>query len=418
VKRADDLGYLGKKVTMNVLSRLAAWLETHWVTPAYSGWLLIGLTLFFFTAATNTLAGWLYVISGISVALLAIAALLPERTLRPLQIRRSPIAPVSVGDALRIELWIDNPTPQPKFLLQVQDQLPAILGQTLTQSIEQILPHTPYHWVYEQPTQQRGIYRWHAVNLRTAAPLGLFWCRRSRSAKATAVVYPTVLTLAQCPLVDAMGREENAQLSRDRRTQAANQGLTRSLRPYRWGDSTRLIHWRTSARYGELRVREMEVFTGGQDLVICLDSAMPWRFPDNPYTLFPENFEQAVIAAASLYFYAGRCHLKAKLWTAGTGLVQGNQAVLEVLAATRAGEEVHANSLPDVPIVWLTQNPDSLATLPPGSRWLLWTHPGTDAPDASPQRPTHTPAPGVLIQPDQDLGLQLQRSLTSPRSRS
>ncbi len=398
---------------MNMLSRLAEWLETHWVTPSYSGWLLGGLTLFFFTAATNTLAGWLYVISGISVALLAIAALLPERTLRPLRVQRSPISPVSVGDPLRLELGIENPTPQPKSLLQVQDQLPPILGQPITQAIETIPAHGRHRWVYEQPTQQRGVYRWQAVNLRTAAPLGLFWCRRSRVVKATAIVYPTVLTLVQCPLVDAMGRDESLQLSRDRRAQAAHQGLTRSLRPYRWGDPTRLVHWRTSARYGDLRVREMEVFTGGQDLVICLDSAMPWRFPDNPYPLFPENFEQAVIAAASLYFYASRCHLPVKLWTAGTGLIQGTQNVLEVLAATRAGEAVHADHLPNVPLVWLTQNPDSLATLPQGSRWLLWA-PSQTPPNAtipSPSSPRDTLAAGLVIQPDQDLAVQLQRSL-------
>jgi len=45
------------------------------------------------------------------------------------------------------------------------------------------------------------------------------------------------------------------------------EGLTRSLRPYRLGDPTRLIHWRTSARYGELRVRELEVMTGGKKLL-------------------------------------------------------------------------------------------------------------------------------------------------------
>ncbi|NJO50369.1 MAG: DUF58 domain-containing protein, partial [Leptolyngbyaceae cyanobacterium RM2_2_4] len=52
------------------------WLETRWVKPAFSGWLLAGLSLFFFAAATNTMAGWLYVISGVIFALLAIATIL------------------------------------------------------------------------------------------------------------------------------------------------------------------------------------------------------------------------------------------------------------------------------------------------------------------------------------------------------
>jgi uncharacterized protein (DUF58 family) len=396
---------------MNLLHRIANWLETHWVTPAYSGWLLGGLASFFFIAATNTLAGWLYVISGISLAVLAIAALLPERMLRQLQIRRMAIAPVSVGDPLRLEMMIENPTNQAKSLIQVEDILPTVLGKPKIQAIEHIPPRTTHHWRYEQATAQRGVYRWQTVNLRTAAPLGLFWCRRSRLTAATAIVYPTVLPLAQCPVVDQMGREDSVQLSDDRHPQAANQGLTRSMRPYRWGDPTRLIHWRTSARHGELRVRELEIFAGGQDLVICLDSAMPWRFPSNPYTLFPENFEQAVTAAASLYFYASHRRLNAKLWTAGTGLIQGNQAVLEALAETRAGEAVRAEALPDTPLLWLTQNPESLPTLPAGSRWLLWSEPQ----QTQGARLDRSP-PGLVIHPDQDLQGQLQRSPENPMS--
>nr|WP_231939937.1 DUF58 domain-containing protein [Dolichospermum compactum] len=53
--------------------------------------------------------------------------------------------------------------------------------------------------------------------------------------------------------------------------------LLRSLRPYRINDPTRLIYWRTSARYGELRVRELEVITGGQEILIAIDSSFQWQ---------------------------------------------------------------------------------------------------------------------------------------------
>jgi len=396
---------------MRQTNQIADWLETHWVAPAYSGWLLSGLSLFFFMAATNTLAGWLYVISGVSFALLAIAAILPERMLRELRVHRSQIYPVSAGDTLTIELLIENTTNQPKALLQVQDMLPYVLGQPVEQAIETIAPNSTYRWVYTQATQQRGIYRWQNVQLRTAAPMGLFWCRRAQSVKATAIVYPTVLPLAQCPLVDEMGRDLRLQLSSDRRAQAATAGLTRSLRPYRWGDPTRMIHWRSSARHGELRVRELEVFTGGQELVICLDSALLWQ-PGAPDETAP--FEQAVIAAASLYFYACHHQLNAKLWTAGTDSLGGSQTVLEALAATQAGETVYAESLPNLPLVWLTQNPDSLNTLPLGSRWLLWQPPSgaTERQSADAQTTaTLYSNPGIVISADYPLQTQLQNPL-------
>ncbi|MGA7937284.1 MAG: DUF58 domain-containing protein [Kovacikia sp.] len=389
---------------------IADWLETHWVTPSYSGWLLSGFFLFCFIAATNTMAGWLYIISGIGFALLAIAAILPERILRNIHVRRNPIYPVSAGEPLIVEVGLENTSSQTKTLVQIQDMLPYVLAQPTIAAIEAIPSNSTYVWTYSQPTQHRGVYRWQSVQLRTAAPLGLFWCRRTRLAKAIAVVYPTVLTLTRCPLIDQIGRDVSLQFHSDQRAQTATEGMTRSLRPYRWGDPTRLIHWRSSSRYGELRVRELEVFTGGQSLVVCLDSALYWKTASDSPSGFSEAFEQAVVAATSLYFYAAHQNLDVKLWTAGTGLVQGSQAVLETLAGVKSGEEVNAETLPSLPLVWLTQNPSGLSTLPPGSRWILWNSEESSSDQQS--KPTINPKihtnPGLIIQPDQPLQRQLQ----------
>ena len=384
---------------MGIIHRTTDWLETHWVTPAYAGWLLGGVAICFFGAATNTMAGWLYVISGIIFALLGLAAVLPARSLKSIQVRRHPILPVSVGDELTIELEIENPTSKPKTLLQVQDILQAELGKPVETPVEAIAPQSVYRWTYYHPAQKRGIYRWHEVQLRTATPLGLFWCRRAWDAPAVAVIYPTVLPLTQCPLVDNIGKDDSAQFYSDRRSNFATEDLTRALRPYRVGDPTRLIHWRTSARYGQLQVRELETFTGSQEVIICLDSAALWH---------GEDFEQAVIAAASMYFYACRSQLKVKLWTAETGLLHGNQVVLEALAATNAGEEATAGNPPNNPLIWLTQNPVSLNTLPPGSRWVLWNSASSEG---NSERPIKSSQPGIVIDTTQPLQRQLQQSL-------
>ncbi len=391
------------------------WLETHWVVPAYSGWLLGAITALFFLAAANTLSGWLYVISGVVFALLTIAALLPAQTLRPLRVTRLPIAPVSVGNDLLIEVVVENPTNDEKTLLQVADLLPLRLGKPSQTSIEVIEAKDSYRWSYNQPTDRRGVYHWQEVQLRTGVPLGLFWCTRSRLAKATAIVYPTVLPLTHCPLVDAIGQEDDPQYHSDQRHQTATEGVTRSLRPYRWGDPIRLIHWRTSARYGEFRVRELEVFTGGKEIVISLDTAKVWRStgaivqpsPAGNAPIPSDSFEQAVIAAASLYFYLSRQNSNVKLWTAGTGLLQGNRAVLQALAATYAGEDVVSESPPDLPLVWLTENAASLSALPPGSRWVLWT--AADRPSSDGK--SIQGSPGLLMQADQSLQGQLQASI-------
>ncbi len=374
---------------------IANWLENNLVAPAYGGWVLIGLSICFLAAAINTMAGWLYVISGLSLALLAIAALLPSRSLSGISLNRRPIQAISTGDRLTIELEIVNQTNQSKTLLQVQDVLPYTLGQPLPVPIEILSPQASHRWVYYHQAERRGIYYWQTVQLRTATPLGLFWCRRQRDIPAKAIVYPIVLPLTNCPIVDEMGQEDSNQFYSQQRSQIATEGMTRSLRPYRLGDPTRLIHWRTSARYGELRVRELEIVTGGKEIIIALNSAATWQ---------EDNFEQAVIAAASLYFYAVRQQLNVKLWTA-TGLVQGERAVKETLAAVEAGQESTANLSSSNPVIWLSQE-DDRSTVPPGSRAIIWQSVSLSQPDLS-----KGDRPGLVIQTEQPLQLQLQQPI-------
>jgi uncharacterized protein (DUF58 family) len=380
---------------MSIANRFSNWLETRAVKPDYSGWVLAGVAICFFGAAINTMAGWLYVISGLSFAILGIAMVLPKRALNGIAIRRQFIQPVSAGDDLTIELEIENQTPQPKTLLQVQDTLPFVLGQPVKTAIEVITSAIPYRWVYNLPTTRRGVYQWQTVQLRTAAPLGLFWCRRDRPSPAKAIVYPPVFTLTHCPLIDEIGLEDKLQTDSQKRSQSSN-GITRSLRPYRLGDPIRLIHWRTSARYGELRVRELEVITSGQEIVIGLDSGGTWQ---------SDNFEQAVTAAASLYFYAVLQQLNVKLWTASTGLIRGDRPVLEALAATNPTEDAIDSNLPSYPLIWLSENPQTLNILPPGSRWVLWQN------SSGLSNLEYRQLPGLVIQADQSLQLQLQKPL-------
>ena len=386
---------------MKITKPITNWLETRASAPAYGGWVLALTAICFFGAGINTMAGWLYAISGISFALLGVAAILPPRSLTGLSITRRPMRPVSAGDDLTVELEICNQTQQPVSLLQVEDILPFVLGKPVQKAIETIPRQGSYRWVYYHPTQRRGVYRWHTVELGSGAPLGLFWCRRQRDCAATAIVYPTVLPLATCPLVDEMGQEESKRGDpRGRPLQTATTGLVRSLRPYRVGDPTRLIHWRTSARYGELRVRELEMVTGGQEIVIALDSASNWE---------EENFEQAVIAAASLYFYAQQQQLEVQLWTASTNLIKGDRFVLETLAATAALEDASSVVPKSYPLIWLTQNPLSLATLTQGSRWVLWPNISL----AAEPEVINWEHPGIVLQSDGSLQPQLQKTLHS-----
>lgn len=381
-----------------MFQRLNRWLERQWVTPAFGAILLAGLALFFFGAAVNSMAGWLYVITGIMVALLLVGAFTPVRMIRGLVITRLPLRPVSVGDTFSLELELYNPSQTPRSLITLKDHLPPGLAQQ---------PPSP-HVIANLPTlarkryiskitpTQRGIYHWEKVTLRTAAPLGLFWCQRAWSVPATAVVYPIVLPLQACPLLDQLGQETSQRwVDRQYQRQLATEGLTRSLRPYRWGDALRLVHWRTSARYGELRVRELDALSGGTAVMVGLDVTGAW---------LPDEFEQAVMAAAAIYFYARKQNIPIELWLGQGEHLMNETAILRALAAIQPQA---LRTLPPppthTPILWLTTNPASLSQLSDISSWLLW--PGQTHPPTSNAR-----HPGRIITP----GLPLQPQLESP----
>jgi uncharacterized protein (DUF58 family) len=360
-----------KPKRLSTSKRFFKWLERRFATPEFIGGMYFALTLFFFMAATNTLSGWLYVISGVSFALLIVGAVMPKRLLAEMVVVRSQVDPVSVGDDLWIDLTIQNTGGTEKRLLEVCDILPESLSNITQQEvvIELIAPHQQYRWNYEAKTTKRGVFAFRATEIATSSPLGLFRSRRACPSGQKAIVYPTVLPLDRCPLVDQLGRDSSPrQYSDEHNYNNATEGLTKTLRPYRWGDPTRLIHWRTSAKFGELRVRELEVTIGGQEVAIALDTSAGWQ---------PEAFEEAVVAAASLYFYAQKSKLSVRLWTPETGIVQSDRAVLETLAAANISNSLITQTeilkdLPELPVVWLSHRNDSIGYLPLGSRWVLW----------------------------------------------
>lgn len=391
---------------MDHLKGVGRGLERRGLKPAYAGGLLLALAIFLFAAATNTLAGWLYVMSGIMLALLALATRLPRRNLQGVTVERLPIDPVSAGEPLAVEVLITNHHRQPRDLFLVVDAMAPALAAPQRIALRHLNPGQTCPWRYRVPTPRRGIYAWSALTLRSAAPLGLFWYRRDLALPTTAVVYPQILPLKNCPILDTLGDQSGQQWHYHPVVKPATEGVTRSLRPYRWGDPTRLIHWRTSARYGELRVRELEKVTASQEVVIALNTRANW---------LEESFEQAVVAAASLYHYALEKGFAAALWLPQGECLQDRPGVLMALAGVQIDSSGSPPpTWPEVPTVWLTPAPMAATTLAAGSRQLVWASPATRAGDSTQE----DGSAGIIrwVQPDQSLQAQLQTQVdkTSP----
>jgi uncharacterized protein (DUF58 family) len=295
-------------------------------------------------------------------------------------------------------LIIRNPTQKTKTLIEIIDELPPELSGKIINTIEGIPAESNLKIVSYCHTEKRGIYHWHNVTLKTAAPFGLFYSSRQRQVEAKAIVYPQVLLLQTCPLIDNIGNQEAKQRQSDKLYQNATEGITKTLRQYRYGDAIRLIHWRSSARFGDLQVRELETITGGEEIIICLHNSCEWE---------GKYFEQAVITAASMYFYASHQQLEVKLWTADIGLIHGNQVMLETLAGVDYGVSMTAE-IPSSPVIWLSQDINSLSLLSNGSRWMMFPSLGKNQGDAKDNF-----LRGIFYNEEVPLQSQLQKPLSN-----
>ena len=406
----------------NFIARLLSWIEYHWAIPAYSGWVLIGIAISFFGAATNTMAGWLYVLSGMLLSLLGINFISSIANLKEIKIKRSSIAHIHAGDELSLEIIINNSSKKSKNLIEIIDHIPINLGTITNFVIEQINPqgrkvlyrrkantknkgknYFPIEVIPPQrkvaltvyvQSKSRGIYHWHDLTLKSAAPFGLFSCSRQRQVESRAVIYPKILPLHSCPLIDDIGNQEAKKRYSKKTYQNSTEGISKSLRKYRYGDPMRLIHWRSSARLGELQVRELETITGGEEIILCLDNSSGWQ---------ADLFEEAVKTIASMYFYGSRQQLPINLWIGNMGIIHGSQVILETLAGVNYGEIMTAE-IPDNPLIWLSHNTQYLDSLPEGSRYFIF--PQTEEMDKIRSNLSNY---GIIYNPEMSLVNQLQK---------
>jgi uncharacterized protein (DUF58 family) len=130
------------------------------------------------------------------------------------------------------------------------------------------------------------------MRLSTRFPFGLFRYSFACGTTSTLTVLPRLGRLTQC--WRALKHDSFAGNQR-REHRPGIDGDFYGLRPWQRGDSRRWIHWRSTARTGEVMVRQFEQ-PHSRDAVIVLDL---WR-PAEPDAAQLDNVELAVSFAATL----------------------------------------------------------------------------------------------------------------------
>lgn len=192
---------------------------------------------------------------------------------------------------------------------------------------------------------RRGEFHWAGATLAWADPLGLFWRTTTVGEPTSLTVFPTTHGLVLPDLLRPLLSEGSLS-----RTLGLEDPISlRGAREYVFGDPPGRVHWRLSARSGQLMVRELERMAASS-LTVYLDLSGA----NDMYV------ESAVRLAASLIREAGELELPVSIATNAGATPAGRQreslhAALSALAA--------AQPSPEAPVIPPTQPGGNLIIL-------------------------------------------------------
>jgi uncharacterized protein (DUF58 family) len=195
------------------------------------------------------------------------------------------------GQEARVHLRVDNVSRVPTGLLMLEDKVPYVLGPRPRFVLDRVEPRGHREVSYRVRSDLRGRYPLGPLQLRLGDPFGLCELTRSFTAADTLTVVPQVQPLAPVRL---SGEWTGYGDSHSRAVALAGEDDV-VPREYRHGDDLRRVHWRSTAKYGELMVRREEQPLRSRATVL-LDSRALGHRGSGPAS----SFEWAVSAAASI----------------------------------------------------------------------------------------------------------------------
>lgn len=279
--------------------------------------LLAGFTIrgtsFLAAGAVATLAGLflderdLVSVGALLIALPLLAALAASRARYRLSCGRSVSPPrVPAGQTARVTLRLENVSRLPTGLLLAEDTVPYALGTRPRYVLNGIERGGIRELSYPLRSDLRGKFVIGPLDIRIADAFGLVELGRSFSSHTTFVVTPRVVALPRAVVAGSwMGDGDGT-------TRAAAAAGEDDVIPraYRDGDELRRVHWRSTARYGELMVRREEQRWRNR-VMLLLDT----RRGAHSGADATSSFEFAVSAAASIGVHLAREGLDGQLIT-------------------------------------------------------------------------------------------------------
>jgi uncharacterized protein (DUF58 family) len=208
---------------------------------------------------------------------------------------------VGRGEACTVTLTVGNGSRLRAATLVAHDRCGA---RTVPVPLVRLRPRRDTVVSYPVPTDRRGVVPIGPLRVTRQDPLGLVSAARGHGEAVRVWVYPRIHPLTAVPA--GVARSLDGRIDR-----VPHGSITfDTLREYVIGDELRHVHWRTSARVGELMVRE-HLDTSLPRIVVLLDNRA------TVYGTDAEAFESACEAAASVVAAAVREELPVALHLVG-----------------------------------------------------------------------------------------------------
>jgi uncharacterized protein (DUF58 family) len=194
-----------------------------------------------------------------------------------------------VGDKLKVTYTLRNTSRLPKFWLEIHN--PTSLPGGLPGRAISLAGSTERSWLIRAPLVRRGHFRIEPLQIQTGDPFGFFEASASVGQGISVVVYPRIEALPLWKVPAASIEGSHSAPERTLQTTA----LATTVRPWAPGDSFNRIHWKSTARHGEIQVKEFDLETTADVwIVLDLERDSQAGFGDD------STVEVAVRAAASI----------------------------------------------------------------------------------------------------------------------
>src|SRR5215207_5596157 len=158
-----------------------------------------------------------------------------------------------VGDRMRVTYTLRNGSRMPKPWLEIHN--PTTLPGGLPGRAITLRGRTERSWLIRAPLSRRGHFRIEPLHIRTGDPFGFFEAAATVGQGVSVVVYPRIEALPLWRLPAASIEGSHAAPERTLQTSP----LATAVRPYAPGDAFNRIHWKSTARHGEIQVKEFEL---------------------------------------------------------------------------------------------------------------------------------------------------------------